>query len=56
MSLQRETRLRKRNESIKENYFFLRNQKKFTTEFILKKVADKYFLSPSTVERIIFTK
>ena len=55
---EKQKRLSDRNEKIKADYFSMREEKyegtrKYTEEYILKRLSEKYFLSPITIEQII---
>ncbi len=54
-------RLHKRNEKIKTDFLALKEKKKngiqiYTNDYILEKIADKYFLAAKTVENIVFNR
>jgi hypothetical protein len=44
----------KREQQIKEEFSRLKKPNKYTTDYILAKLRDKYFLEPRTLEAIIF--
>ena len=51
----------KRNDEIKALYWKLKERKKdkiqiYSNDFIVSKIANKYFLAPLTIEKIIFSK
>jgi hypothetical protein len=44
----------KREQQIKEDFSRLKKPNKYTTDYILTKLTAKYFLTPRTLEAIIF--
>ncbi len=42
--------------TIRKDYADLVGENKYRTEYIIQKLADKYFKSPSTIENIVYTK
>lgn len=54
-------RLQKRNEKIRTEFLALKDKKSdgvqiYTDDYILQKLADKYFLASKTVENIVFNR
>jgi hypothetical protein len=45
-----------RDATIKKHYQQLNQQKKYTLDYILNELANKYFLAPRTIENIVFKK
>jgi hypothetical protein len=58
---EREQRLSKRNSQIKKDYLAMRDEKyegvrKYTDDYIIKRIAEKYFLAEITIYQLIFNK
>jgi rRNA maturation endonuclease Nob1 len=54
-------RLQKRNEKIRTEFLALKEKKSdgvqiYTDDYILQKLADKYFLAAKTIENIVFNR
>lgn len=58
---QRDARLAKRNKKIKERYLILsdkkyKNKKLYVNDAVFEMLADEFYLSPITIEKIVFSK
>jgi hypothetical protein len=45
-----------RDETIRKRYHQFNQQKKYRQEFILEELSKEYFLSPRTIEDIVFKR